>query len=98
MPKPIAINQTATTTYIPVDATKAPVIVTSYVISSTAAVTVQWKDSDGNALSGPMQIPVNGVIASGYCPDGQFETLQGKGVQLVQTGGGTVGGHFSYIQ
>lgn len=78
--------------------------VLSYVIggTGTGAVDCKWQSGSGMGatdLSGlfPVLADVQ-ALASGYNPDGHFETAAGAALNLNQSGTEALGGHVTYIE
>jgi hypothetical protein len=69
--------------------------VLSYVITSKAATSVDFRSST-TPITGMMTLDTNDVIASGLNQYGHFQTTTGQPL-IITTGAGAVAGHITYV-
>jgi len=93
-------NAGSTTQTIAAAVTGKSYRVLSYTVSAAAACVVQFKSNTTTLNGGGLQF-VGAVIApfaSGYNPDGHFQTAPGAALNCVVTGAVAVSGNLEYLE
>jgi hypothetical protein len=96
--KTVAINKSASGENSLVAAQeKFGYVVTGYVVVADGAVEVKFKNGAGGSdVTGPMSLAANGIVSSGYNPDGHFKVDPNKALILNLSSAVEVNGHLTY--